>query len=142
MKTYTPKKDGIEHKWYLVDATDQILGRVASKIAIILMGKNKPAYTPHLDMGDYVVVINADKIKVTGNKENDKIYYRYSGYQGGLKSIPYNKMMEKKPTDIISYAVKGMLPKNKLRKNMMKRLKVYAGDQHQHQAQRPIPLTL
>ncbi|RLC47593.1 MAG: 50S ribosomal protein L13 [Candidatus Cloacimonadota bacterium] len=142
MKTYIPRKNEIEKKWYLIDVSDQVLGRVASKIAMILMGKNKPTYTPNLDMGDYVVIINADKIKVTGNKSSDKIYHRYSGYQGGLKSIPYNKMMEKKPTDIISYAVKGMLPKNKLRSNMMKRLKVYVGNQHNNQAQKPIPIIL
>lgn len=142
MKTYVPKKTEIKKNWYLVDAEGKILGRLASKIAQMLSGKNKPIYTPHLDTGDFVVVINAKKVKVTGNKEKKKIYYHYSGYPGGMKEIVYEKLLEKKPALIIQKAVKGMLPKSKLGRKMFKKLKVYAGSEHRHQAQNPEKIEL
>jgi len=142
MKTYVPKKTEIKKNWYLVDAEGKILGRLASKIAQILSGKNKPIYTPFLDTGDFVVVINAKKVKVTGNKEEKKIYYHYSGYPGGMKEIVYEKLLEKKPALIIQKAVRGMLPKNKLRSKMLKKLKIYAGTEHRHQAQNPEKIEL
>jgi len=142
MKTYVPKKTEIKKNWYLVDAEGKILGRLASKIAQVLSGKNKPIYTPYLDTGDFVVVINAKKVKVTGNKEKKKVYYHYSGYPGGMKEIVYEKLLEKKPTVIIQKAVRGMLPKNKLRSKMLKKLKVYAGTEHRHQAQNPEKIEL
>lgn len=136
MKTYIPKEAEIEKKWYLVDAEDKILGRLASKIAQILSGKNKPIYTPHLDVGDFVVVINAEKVKVTGGKEEKKIYYHHTGYPGGIKGIVYEDLLKKKPEMIIQEAVKGMLPKSKLGRKMLKKLKVYRGEKHLHQAQK------
>lgn len=142
MKTYVPKKTEIKKNWYLVDAEGKILGRLASKIAQVLSGKNKPIYTPYLDTGDFVVVINAKKVKVTGNKEKKKIYYHYSGYPGGMKEIVYEKLLEKKPTIIIQKAVKGMLPKSKLGRKMLKKLKIYAGTEHRHQAQNPEKIEL
>ena len=142
MKTYIPKEAEIEKKWYLVDAEGKILGRLASKIAQILSGKNKPIYTPHLDVGDFVVVINAQKVKVTGGKEEKKMYYHYSGYPGGMKKIVYEKLLKKKPEMIIQEAVKGMLPKSKLGRKMFKKLKVYAGEKHPHQAQEPEKIEL
>ncbi len=129
-----------ERKWYLVDAKDKVLGRLASRIALLLMGKRKTIYSPHTDPGDYVVVINAEKVKLTGNKWKNKIYYRHSFYPGGLKEIPAEKMRTRKPESIIYLAVKRMLPKNKLGRKMMKRLKVYAGDDHPHAAQRPLKI--
>lgn len=142
MKTYVPKKTDIKKNWYLVDAEGKILGRLASKIAQVLSGKNKPIYTPFLDTGDFVVVINAKKVKVTGNKEKKKIYYHYSGYPGGMKEIVYEKLLEKKPALIIQKAVKGMLPKSKLGRKMIKKLKIYAGTEHRHQAQNPEKIEL
>ncbi len=137
MKTYIPKLAEIERKWHLVDAEGKILGRLASRIAQILSGKDKPIYTPHLDVGDFVVVINAEKVKVTGGKEEKKIYYRHTGYPGGLKERTYEELLSKRPEDIIRKAVRGMLPKNKLGRQMFKKLKVYTGSEHPHQAQRP-----
>jgi len=137
MKTYIPKLAEIERKWCLVDAEGKVLGRLASRLAQILSGKDKPIYTPHLDVGDFVVVINAEKVKVTGAKEEKKIYYRHSGYPGGLKERTYEELLSKRPEDIIRKAVRGMLPKNKLGRQMFKKLKVYAGSEHPHQAQRP-----
>ena len=142
MKTYVPKKTEITKNWYLVDAEGKILGRLATKIAQVLSGKNKPIYTPFLDTGDFVVVINAKKVKVTGNKEKKKIYYHYSGYPGGMKEIVYEKLLEKKPALIIQKAVKGMLPKSKLGRKMIKKLKIYAGTEHRHQAQNPEKIEL
>ncbi len=142
MKTYVPKKTEIKKNWYLVDAEGKILGRLASKIAQVLSGKNKPIYTPFLDTGDFVVVINAKKVKVTGNKEKKKKYYHYSGYPGGMKEIVYEKLLEKKPALIIQKAVKGMLPKSKLGRKMIKKLKIYAGTEHRHQAQNPEKIEL
>lgn len=137
MKTYYAKPQEVERAWVLIDATDQVLGRVAVKAAQILKGKHKPQYTPHVDTGDFVVVINADKIRVTGNKAEDKRYYRHSGYPGGLKSESFNEAMAKHPERVIEHAVKGMLPKNTLGRAMGKKLKVYAGAEHPHMAQKP-----
>jgi len=142
MKTYIPKPSEIGRKWYLVNAEGKILGRLSSRIAQILSGKDKPIYTPHMDVGDFVVVINAEKVKVTGNKEEKKIYYRHSGYPGGLKERTYQEQLDKKPQDIIRMAVRGMLPKSKLGRHMFQKLKVYAGPQHPHQAQKPEQLDL
>jgi len=140
MKTYTAKASEIKREWYLVDAEGKTLGRLASEIAKILRGKHKPIYTPHLDCGDYVIVINADKIRVTGKKLDQKIYYRHSGYPGGLKSISLRDQLKKHPTRVLRAAVWGMLPHNRLGRAMIKKLKVYAGDSHPHQAQQPKPL--
>ena len=137
MKTYYAKPNEVEREWLLIDAEDQVLGRVAAKAAHILRGKHKPTYTPHVDTGDYVVIINADKIRVTGNKGTDKRYYRHSGFPGGLKSETFNEGMAKHPERILEHAVKGMLPKNTLGRAMGMKLKVYAGPEHPHQAQNP-----
>ncbi len=136
-KTYTPKPGDVERKWYLVDAADQVLGRLASEIAQILKGKRKPQYAPHADVGDHVVVINADKIKVTGNKEEQKVYYHHTGYPGGIRATPYSKMKADHPERIVHKAVWGMLPHNTLGRQMIKKLRVYAGGEHRHQAQQP-----
>jgi large subunit ribosomal protein L13 len=139
--TYFPKRDEIEKKWYVVDATDKILGRLASEIAQVLRGKHKPTFTPHMDNGDYVVVINADKIRVTGNnKEVEKEYFSHSGYLGNEKVITYKELLNKHPEEVIKRAVKGMLPSNKLGRKIFKKLKVYKGSEHPHQAQNPEPL--
>ncbi|MFC1871252.1 50S ribosomal protein L13 [Chloroflexota bacterium] len=135
MKTYSTKAGDIKREWHVVDASDQVLGRLASQIAYWLMGKHKPMFVPNMDTGDYVIVINADKVKVTGNKAKQKVYYRHSGYPGGLKSITFEKLMQTKPTSVIEHAVKGMLPHNRLGARMVKKLKVYAGDDHPHLAQ-------
>lgn len=137
MKTYHAKPGEVEREWLLVDATDMVLGRLASEVAQILKGKRKPTYTPHVDTGDFVVVINADKVRLTGNKENQKNYYSHTGFPGGLKEVAYATMMAKHPTRIIEKAVRGMLPKNTLGRAMGKKLKVYAGPEHPHQAQAP-----
>ncbi len=142
MRTWTAKKEEIERKWYVVDAKGQTLGRLAAKIAPILRGKHKPIYTPHLDCGDFVIVINADKVRVTGRKLDQKFYYRHSGYPGGIYSISLRDQLDKYPERVIQAAVRGMLPKNKLGRQMIKKLKVYAGDSHPHQAQQPKPLAL
>ena len=137
MKTFIPGKDELKKKWYLIDAEEKILGRLATQIAMILSGKNKPIYTPHLDTGDFVVVINAAKVKVTGRKEEKKIYYYHSGYIGSLKERTLGEMRQRKPEEIIYRAVKGMIPKNKLGRKMLTKLKVYPGEDHLHQAQKP-----
>lgn len=142
MKTSIPKKEEIVKKWYLVDAKGKILGRMATKIAQILSGKHKPIYTPHLDTGDFVVVINAKEVRVTGKKYTQKIYYHHSGYPGGLKKRTFEELMEKKPEEIIIRAVKGMLPKNKLGRKMLKKLKVYPDANHPHQSQNPEPIDI
>ena len=142
MKCYTAKKESVERKWVLVDADSKILGRMSAEIAMILMGKNKPIYTPHVDTGDYIVVINAEKVRVTGRKTTDKMYYHHTGYIGNLKSINFSKLIDKAPERVIQYAVKGMLPRNPLGRAMFKKLKVYAGNQHQHAAQQPQPLEI
>ena len=142
MVTTQPIKDQIEKDWLLVDAENKILGRLASKIASILKGKNKPIFTPYLDTGDFVVVINAQKIKLTGRKLNDKVYYHYSGYPGGMKSITPKDLLQKKPEEVIRKAVWGMLPKNSLGRQMLTKLKVYPGKEHPHQAQQPKTIEL
>ena len=135
MKTYSTKPADIEREWHVIDASDKILGRLATQIAGLLMGKHKPIFSRHLDTGDFVVVINADKVRFTGNKAKQKLYYKHSGYPGGLKSISLEKMMQTHPTRVIEYAVKGMLPHTRLGASMRKKLRVYAGDTHPHQAQ-------
>lgn len=142
MSTFSIKQADIKRDWYIVDASEQVLGRLASEIAFRLRGKHKPEYTPHMDTGDYVVVINAEKIKVTGNKQEDKTYYSHSGFPGGIKSINFNKLLAKKPQSIIEKAVKGMLPKGPLGRQMFRKLKVYAGAEHPHTAQQPQPLKI
>jgi len=142
VRTFTAKPEDIQREWFVVDAEGQTLGRLASRIAPILRGKHKPIYTPHMDCGDYVIVINAEKVRVTGRKLDQKIYYRHSGYPGGLKSISLRDQLAKHPERVIEAAVRGMLPKNKLGRRMFKKLKVYAGDSHPHQAQQPKPLKL
>lgn len=142
MKTFTAKKETAQHDWYVVNADGLTLGRMSSKIAHRLRGKHKPEYTAHVDTGDYIVVVNAAKIKVTGNKAKDKMYHRHSGYPGGLKSLSFNQMIEKSPEEVIKRAVKGMLPRTPLGRVMFRKLKVYAGDKHPHEAQQPIQLTL
>ena len=134
MATFSAKKKEIERTWFLVDAEDKVLGRLASKIAAVLRGKHKPVYTPHVDTGDFVVVVNADKIHLTGTKLDNKMYYRHSGYPGGIKVTTAGELLEKKPEAIIQHAVKGMLPKNKLGRQQLKKLKVYAGTDHPHRA--------
>ncbi|NLW19717.1 MAG: 50S ribosomal protein L13 [Candidatus Cloacimonetes bacterium] len=142
MNTLTPKPDDIQRTWYVVDATDLPLGRLSTRIAAILSGKNKPYYVRNIDTGDYVIVINADKVHVTGLKSLQKSYQRYSGYPGGLKEIPFEKMLEQHPTRIIEHAVRGMMPKTVLGDAMFKKLKVYAGSEHPHAAQQPVELSL
>ena len=137
MKTYIPSAAGIERKWYVVDATGHTLGRLSSEIAAILRGKNKPTFTPFLDTGDYVIVVNASKIKTTGNKLSGKIYYNHSDYPGGMRETTLAEMMAKKPEEVIRLAVKGMLPKGPLGRSMIKKLHVYAGPEHAHAAQKP-----
>ncbi len=135
MRTYSTKVSDIERKWHVIDASGKTLGRLATEAAVLLKGKHKPMYTPHLDVGDFVVVVNADKIEVTGKKLTQKIYYRHSNYPGGLKSVSLEKMLETHPTRAVEHAVKGMLPHNRLGAAMFKKLKVYAGAEHPHKAQ-------
>ena len=142
MRTKSYKNTDLDKNWLLLDAKDETLGRLSSKIASILMGKNKAQYTPHNDLGDYVVVVNAEKIKVTGNKNTQKRYYRHTGYPGGLKSSTFSEIIEKDPENIILKAVKGMLPKNALGRQLFTKLKVYPGPNHPHEAQKPQELTL
>jgi large subunit ribosomal protein L13 len=142
MKTYSVKAGEIERQWWIVDAQGKILGRVATEVARILRGKHKPTYTPHLDTGDYVVVVNAEKIELSGRKADQKEYFRHSGYMGGEKFIPFRRMLEKNPERVIELAVKGMLPKNALGRNMRSKLRVYAGSEHPHEAQNPQVLNL
>lgn len=142
MKTFSAKPETVKRDWFLIDATDKTLGRLSTEIAHRLRGKHKPEYTPHVDTGDYIVVINAEKVKVTGNKEQDKIYYHHTGYVGNLKSVNLAKLRATHPDRIIMNSVKGMLPKNSLGRAMFKKLKVYAGETHQHTAQQPQTLEL
>ncbi|MGI6590228.1 MAG: 50S ribosomal protein L13 [Eggerthellaceae bacterium] len=137
MKTYYAKPGEVKREWLLIDATDQVLGRVATKAAMLLKGKHKPQYTPHVDTGDFVIIINADKIRVTGAKATDKIYYHHTGYAGGLKSETFEEAMRKHPERVVEHAVKGMLPKNTLGRAQGMKLKVYAGPDHPHAAQKP-----
>ncbi len=142
MKTYTPKAHEIERRWWVVDAADKPLGRLATEVARVLRGKHKPMFTPHLDTGDYVVVLNASRVRLTGKKADQKVYFRHSGYVGGDKLIPFKRMIQTHPERVIELAVKGMLPKNALGRHMRSKLKVYAGDDHPHQGQQPQPLEL
>ena len=135
MKTYSAKAADLNPQWHVIDATDRTLGRLSTEVATLLMGKNKPIYTPNMNTGDFVVVINASKVRVTGNKGQQKFYYRHSNYPGGLKSVSFTRMMETHPTRVIEHAVRGMIPHNRLGRAMMKRLRVYAGDRHPYQAQ-------
>ncbi len=141
MKTFMAKNEDMERAWHLIDADGKVLGRLATEIADILRGKNKPVYTPHVDTGDFVVVVNARNIKLTGKKWADKMYYHHTGYPGGIKSISAEKLHEKKPEEIIRLAVKGMLPKNRLGRKIFKKLKVYAGGDHPHASQQPVSRT-
>ena len=142
MKTISAKADDVKRDWFLIDADGKTLGRLATEIARRLRGKHKAIYTPHVDTGDYIVVINAEKIRVSGNKAKDKMYYRHSGYMGGLKVTNFSDMIENTPERVIEIAVKGMLPRNPLGREMYRKLKVYAGPQHQHAAQQPQPLEI
>lgn len=142
MKTYVTKPDEVEREWFVVDASGKTLGRLATEIARILCGKHKPIYSPMIDVGDYVIVVNAEKVRVTGRKWTQKFYYRHSGYPGGFKQISLRDMLARHPTRVIEYAVWGMLPKNALGRRMFRKLKVYAGPDHPHQAQNPKPLEL
>jgi len=142
MKTFVAKKEEVTRDWYLIDAENLVLGRIATTIANVLRGKHKPTYTPSVDTGDFVIVVNADKIALTGNKLADKTYYSHSGFPGGIKSITAGKLMEKKPEDLIKIAVKGMLPKNKIARHMLNKLKIYTGAAHPHEAQQPKALNI
>lgn len=142
MKTYAVRAGDIERRWYVVDAKGKTLGRLATQVARILRGKHKPAFSPHLDTGDHVIIINAEKVHVTGKKRSAKMYYRYSGYLGGLKSVVLSEQLEQHPERVLVHAVRGMLPKNRLGRAMLKKLKVYAGPEHPHAAQKPEPLEL
>ncbi len=142
MKTPLPKVNEIEKKWYVVDATDKVLGRLATQIALRLRGKHRPDFTPHLDTGDFIIVINAEKVRLTGSKLDQKMYHKHSGYLGGLKSMTARQMLEKKPEEVIRLAVRRMLPKNKLARHQLKKLKVYRGSEHPHEAQTPEALEI
>jgi large subunit ribosomal protein L13 len=142
VRTFTQKQAEIKRDWYVVDAEGETLGRLASRIAPILKGKHKPIYTPHLDCGDFVIIVNAEKVRVTGRKLDQKLYHRHSGYPGGLKSISLRNQLDKHPERVLQSAIRGMLPKSKLGRRMIKKLKVYAGDTHPHDAQQPKPLEL
>ncbi|HUO43959.1 MAG TPA: 50S ribosomal protein L13 [Burkholderiales bacterium] len=142
MKTFTAKAETIKRDWYLVDAQDKVLGRLASQLALRLRGKHKPEFTPHVDTGDYIVVVNADKLRVTGNKATDKLYHRHTTYPGGLRTTNFTKLLAKHPRRVLEIAVKGMLPKGPLGYAMLKKLKVYAGTAHPHSAQQPKPLDI
>jgi large subunit ribosomal protein L13 len=142
VRTFTEKKEEIAREWYVVDAEGQTLGRLASRIAPILKGKHKPTYTPYLDCGDFVIIVNAEKVRVTGRKLDQKFYHHHSGYPGGLKSISLRQQLDRHPERVLEAAVRGMLPKNKLGRRMIKKLKVYAGDSHPHEAQLPKPLEM
>ena len=142
MKTVSAKKETVRRDWYVVDATDKVLGRIATEIANRLRGKHKPEFTPHIDTGDYIVVVNADKVRVTGNKVTDKMYFRHTGYPGGIKETSFGKLMETHPERAFVIAVKGMMPRNKLSRAMLGKLKIYAGGEHPHTAQQPKPLEL
>ncbi len=139
MKSYMARPQEVERKWHVIDAEDKTLGRLASEIARILRGKNKPQYTPHIDTGDFVVVVNADRVKVSGRKADQKLYRHHTGYPGGLREVSYERMMDRKPTEILRKAVWGMIPKTRLGRRQFKKLKIYAGPEHPHEAQRPEP---
>ncbi len=138
MKTYSPKPQDVQRNWHVVDAQDRILGRMATEIAVKLRGKDKPEFAPHMDMGDFVIVVNAEKIKVTGDKLKQKKYYRYTGFPGGIRDITLEKLIQKKPEEVIRRSVRGMLPKNKIGRELLKKLKIYSGPDHPHAAQKPV----
>ncbi len=142
MRTYTPKPGDVQRQWHVIDATDVVLGRLATQTAALLRGKHKSTYAPHVDTGDFVVVINAGKVALTGSKREQKLAYRHSGYPGGLRSVPYTELLDKDPRRAVEKAVKGMLPHNTLGRQMLKKLKVYAGPEHPHQAQQPAPFEI
>lgn len=142
MKTFSAKPQEVKRDWYVIDATDKVLGRVATEVALRLRGKHKPEYTPHVDTGDHIVIINAEKIAVTGNKEEDKVYYRHTGFPGGIKDVNVRELRDKAPTRILENAVRGMMPKNALGRAMLKKLHIYAGAEHKHTAQQPQVLEL
>ena len=142
MRTYSPKAGDIQRQWHVIDATDVVLGRLASHAATLLRGKHKPIFAPHMDTGDFVIVVNAEKVALTGNKLQDKRAYRHSGYPGGMHSVAYSELLAKHPERAVEKAVKGMLPKTTLGRNMLRKLKVYAGPDHPHQAQQPTPFTI
>ena len=142
MKTFSAKPAEVTHEWFVIDATDKVLGRVASEVALRLRGKHKAIYTPHVDTGDFIVIVNADKIRVTGNKADDKIYYRHSGYPGGIRSLKFKEMQARHPGRALEKAVKGMLPKGPLGRAMYRKLKVYAGPEHEQSAQQPQIMTI
>ncbi|RZU64186.1 large subunit ribosomal protein L13 [Microterricola gilva] len=141
-RTYTPKASEVSRSWVIIDATDVVLGRLASHAAVILRGKNKATFTPHMDMGDFVIIINADKVALTGSKLDQKKAYRHSGYPGGLTAVSYSELLEKNPERAVEKAIRGMLPKNSIGRAQLKKLKVYAGSEHPHAAQQPVPYTL
>jgi large subunit ribosomal protein L13 len=142
VRTYSPKSGDVQRQWHVIDATDVVLGRLASHTATLLRGKHKPIYAPHVDTGDFVVIVNADKVALTGNKREQKRAYRHSGYPGGLRSVAYSELLEKDPRKAVEKAVKGMLPHNSLGRQMLRKLKVYAGPEHPHQAQQPQPFEI
>ncbi len=142
MRTYSPKPGDVQRQWHVIDATDVVLGRLATQAATLLRGKHKPIYAPHVDTGDFVIVINADKVALTGNKRETKLAYRHSGFPGGLSAMPYRVLLEKHPERAVEKAVKGMLPHNSLGRSMLRKLKVYAGPEHPHQAQGPTPFEI
>lgn len=142
MRTFTPKAGDIQRQWHVIDATDVVLGRLASQVAVLLRGKHKPIFAPHLDAGDFVIVVNADKVALSGTKLSDKRAYRHSGYPGGLRSVVYRDLFAKHPERVVEKAVRGMLPKNTLGRHMLRKLKVYAGPDHPHQAQQPVPFQI
>jgi large subunit ribosomal protein L13 len=142
VRTYSPKPGEVERKWYVIDATDIVLGRLASQTAILLRGKHKPQFAPHVDTGDSVIIVNAEKVHLSGNKREDKLAYRHSGYPGGLRSVKYGDLIDKDPRKALEKAVRGMLPHNSLGRDMLKKLKVYGGPNHPHAAQQPVPFEL
>lgn len=142
MKTYSPKEKDIQRAWYVVDADGAVLGRLASEVAHVLRGKHKPTYAPHMDLGDHVIVVNASKVRMTGAKVADKVYYQHSQYPGGLSKVPFERLAERHPERIVEKAVRGMLPRNRLGRRMLRKLNVYSGAEHPHEAQQPVPLEL
>jgi large subunit ribosomal protein L13 len=142
VRTYSPKPGDVERRWHVIDASDVVLGRLATQSATLLRGKHKPIFAPHVDTGDFVVIVNAGKVALTGNKREQKVAYRHSGYPGGLKRIPYAELLEKRPERAVEQAIRGMLPKNSLGRQMLKKLKVYAGPEHPHSAQQPVPFEI
>jgi len=142
VRTFTPKPGDIERRWHVIDASDVVLGRLATQSAVLLRGKHKPIFAPHVDTGDFVVIINAGKVALTGNKREQKLAYRHSGYPGGLRSVSYTELLDKNPQRAVEKAIRGMLPKNSLGRQMLSKLKVYAGPEHPHSAQKPVPFEI